>query len=101
MEIPRQVLDKLADNADTLAAVLTGGKAIAVSKLVAMIPKVGPLVSKVAIPALIVAAKMSGAQIRKINEQARENHDYLTATLTQFKLDLDQGETDRLLIRSK
>ena len=55
----------------------------------------------VTLPALIVAVKMSAEQIRKINEQARENHDYLTATLTQFKLDLDQGETDGLLIRSK
>ena len=44
---------------------------------------------------------MSEPQIRKINEQARENHDYLTATLTQFRLDLDQGETDGLLIRGK
>ena len=44
---------------------------------------------------------MSTPKIRQINEQAREKHDYLTATLTQFRLDLDQGETDRLLIRSK
>ena len=44
---------------------------------------------------------MAESQLRQINEQARESHDYLTATLTQFKLDLDQGETDRLLIRAK
>ena len=101
MEIPRQVLDTLADNADTLAAVLIGGKALGVDKLVAKLPKVGPFASKAALPALIAAVKMSEPQIRQINEQARENHDYLTATLTQFKLDLDQGETDGLLIRSK
>ena len=57
--------------------------------------------SRAALPALIAAAKMSAPKIRKMNEQARENHDYLTATLTQFKLELDQGETDGLLIRSK
>jgi hypothetical protein len=100
MKIPRQVLDTLADNADAIAAVLIGGKAIAVDKLMAKLPKVGPLAGA-ALPALIAAVKMSGPKIRKINEQARENHDYVTATLTQFKLDLDQGETDRLLIRSK
>jgi hypothetical protein len=100
MEIPRQVLDTLADNADAIAAVLTGGRAIAVAAVVAKLPKVGP-VAKVALAALIAAVKMSPPMIRKINKQARENHDYLTATLTQFKLDLDQGETDRLLIRGK
>ena len=45
MKIPRQVLDTLADDADALAMGLIGAKAIAVDKLVAMIPKVGPLVS--------------------------------------------------------
>src|SRR4051794_39101208 len=101
MKIPRQVLDTLADGAEALAAVLIGGKAIGLDKLVAKFPKVGPFASKVALPALIAGAKMAEEQVRKINEQARENHDYLTATLTQFKLDLDQGETDGLLIRSK
>ncbi len=43
MKIPRQVLDTVADNADTLAAVLIGGKPV-VDKLVAKLPKVGPLV---------------------------------------------------------
>jgi hypothetical protein len=100
MEIPRQVLDTLADGAEALAAVLIGGKAIGVGKFIAMLPKVG-LAGRAALPAVIVAVNMAKEQIRKINEQARENHDYLAATLTQFKMDLDQGETDGLLIRSK
>jgi hypothetical protein len=101
MKIPRQVLDTLADGAEALAAVLIGGKAIGVDKLVAKLPQVGPFARWAAVPALIAAVKMAEEQIRKANKQARENHDYLTATLTQFKLDLDQGETDGLLIRSK
>jgi hypothetical protein len=101
MKVPRQVLDTLADGAEALAAVLIGGKAIGVDKLVAKFPKVGPFVGKVGLPALVAGVKMAEEQIRKINEQARENHDYLTATLTQFKLDLDHGERDGLLIRSK
>lgn len=99
--IPMRVLDTLADNAETLATVLIGEKGFRVDKVVAKIPKVGPLASKAAIPVLAAAVKMAGSQLRQINEQAREKHDYLTATLTQFKLDLDQGETDGLLIRSK
>ncbi|TCC56446.1 ATP/GTP-binding protein [Kribbella pittospori] len=100
MEIPRKVLDTLADGAETLAAVLVGGKSFGVDKLVAKLPKVGPLASMAALPALTAAAKIAGAQLRQINAQAREHHDFLTATLTQFKLDLDQGVKDKLLIRS-
>jgi hypothetical protein len=99
MEIPRKVLDTLADGAETLAAVLVGGKVLGVDKLVGKLPKVGPI-AKVALPALAAAAKMAGSQVREINAQARKDHDFLTATLTQFKLDLDQGVKDKLLIRS-
>ncbi|TQM61725.1 TRAFAC clade GTPase domain-containing protein [Humibacillus xanthopallidus] len=100
MEIPRKVLETLADGAETLAVALTAGKSIGVDKLVARIPVVGPLASRAALPALIASAKMGGMQLKQMNAQARENHDYLTATLTQFKLDLDQGALDKLLIRS-
>lgn len=99
MEIPRKVLDTLADGAETLAEVLTGGKLFAVDKLVGKLPKVGPL-AKAALPVLIAAAKMAGSQAREINAQARKDRDFLTATLTQFKLDLEQGVKDKLLIRS-
>jgi len=101
MEIPRKVLETLADGAETLAAVLAGAQFRGVDKLVAKLPKVGPLAGKAAIPVLIAAVKMADSQLRQINAKAREDHDYLTATLTQFKLDLDQGVTDRLLIRSR
>jgi hypothetical protein len=79
---------------------LIGAKPV-VYKLVAKLPKVGVVVARVLYPALIAAVEKSESQIRKMNEQARENHDYLTATLTQFRLDLDQGKTDGLLIRAK
>lgn len=101
MEIPRKVLDTLADGADALAAVLIGAQLSGLGKLVAKLPKVGPLARRAAIPALIAAAKMAESQVRQINARARKDHDYLTATLTQFKLDLDQGVSDRLLIRSR
>lgn len=100
MEIPRKVLDTVADGAEILAGALMGGKLIGVDKLVAKLPKVGPLAGKAAYASLIGAAKMAGTQLRKVNAQARDNHDHLTATLTQFKLDLDQGIADKLFIRS-
>ena len=100
MEIPRKVLDTLADGAETLAAVLVGGQLLRVDKLVAKIPRVGPFASKAAIPALLAAVKLAESQLRQINVKAREDHDYLTAMLTQFKLDLEEGVTDKLLVRS-
>lgn len=99
MEIPRRVLDSLADGADVLAAALLGGKLMGVDKLAARVPRVGPL-AKVGLPALIAAVKMGESQLREINAAAREKHDYLTAMLTQFKLDLDKAVADRLFIRS-
>jgi len=98
IQIPIKVLDSLA--ADGTVTKLTGLAAGSVSKAIVKVPKVGALVTAAAI-SLIAVAKMSQPKLRQINEQAKEKHDYLTATLTQFKLDLDQGETDKLLIRSK
>jgi hypothetical protein len=100
MEIPRIVLDTLADGAETMAAVLVAAKGLGIEKMVAKLPIVGPFVGKAALPALVAAAKMGGAQLRETNAQARKHHDFLTATLTQFKLDLDQGIKDKLLIKS-
>ena len=101
MKLPMQVLDTMADGAESLAKVLVGKKGDALEKLVARVPKVGPLASKVAIPAVNAAIRMAASELKKINEQAKANHDHLTATLTQFRLDLDQGETDGRLIRAK
>lgn len=101
MEIPLRVLDTLADGADALAAVLAGGQLIGLDKVVAKLPKVGPVAAKAALPALAMAVSMAGSQLKEVNAQAREKRDYLTATLTQFKLDLDRGVADGLLITSK
>jgi hypothetical protein len=97
-DIPRKWLGQLADNADALATVLLGAKAFRAR--VAMVPKVGPLLGKVAIPALATAIKLSQPKIKALNAEARANHDYLTAVLTQFRLDLDRGVTDDLLVKS-
>jgi hypothetical protein len=102
MKIPMKVLETMADGAETLATALIGrGAGSGFEQAVARLPKVGPLASRAAVPSLIAAVKMAESKLKEINEQARQKHDYVTATLTQFKLDLDQGEADGLLIRSK
>ena len=70
MKIPMTVLDSMADNAETMAAVLIGRKGFGIQKVVAKLPKVGPFASKAIIPALIAAVKMAEPQLRQINEQA-------------------------------
>ncbi len=101
MEIPRKVLDTVADRADALATILVGAQLSGLGKLMGRLPKVGPLARRAAIPALIAATKMAESQVRRINARAREEHDHLTATLTQFKLDLERGVADKVLIRSR
>lgn len=100
MQIPRRVLDTVADGADVLAAALIGGQLFGIDKALARLPKVGPFASKAVLPVLAAAAKATGDHLRHVNAQAREQRDYLTATLTQFKMDLDQGVADKLLIKS-
>lgn len=97
MDIPLKVLDTLADGAELLAAALTGGKFAVVEKLVAKMPKIGPLASKAALPVLVAAVHMAGAQLKEMNARAREQGDYLRATITQFKLDLDRGVADKVI----
>lgn len=101
MQLPMQVLDTMADNAESLASVLAGKKGTMVGKVLSKLPQVGPVAGKVAIPALNAAVRMAGSELRKINAQAKANHDHLAATVTQFSLDLDQGEADGRLIRAK
>lgn len=103
LTIPRKVVDSLADGADVIAAALTGAKFAGVEKLlkkVAKNEKRAVFVAK-ALPALAAAVKMAGPRLREMNEQARAQHNHLRAMLTQFKLDLEQGRTDKVLRTQK
>lgn len=69
------------------------------TKVVKKVPRVGKL-STAASPALVAAARLADA-LKDANEQARANRDVLAATLTQFKLDLERGVEERLLLKSR
>lgn len=96
MDIPRRVLDSLADGAELLAAGLAGGKFAAVERLLTKLPK-GGKAAAVALPILTEAVRLTGPRLREINEQARTQHDYLRAALTQFKRDLEDGVTTKVI----
>ncbi len=99
MDIPRKVLDSLADGAELLAAGLAGGKFAAVEKVLAKVAKTGKVgqVASKALPLLADAVKIAGPKLREMNDQARAQGDYLRATLTQFKLDLERGSADKVI----
>ncbi len=99
-DIPLKVLGELVDHADTLAAVFNSAGAKVAVKFLAKVPKVGPLLVAVALPALEEAVKLSTSKLEEIHAQALADRDYLTATLTQFRLDLDHGVEDHLLVKS-
>ncbi|MGB3953936.1 MAG: hypothetical protein WBL05_01420, partial [Brooklawnia sp.] len=97
-DIPLKVLRVLVENAQEVAAVLTAG-AVVVAKLLARVPKVGPLLSKALVPALVAAVQLSTKKLEEIHTKALADRDYLTATLAQFRLDLDRGVKDNVLVK--
>ena len=99
-DIPVKVLGQLVDHADAFAAVLATGGARLAAKVLAKVPKVGPLLELIAIPAMTEAVKLATSKLEEIHAQALLDRDYLTAILVQFRLDLDQGAKDDLLVKS-
>ncbi|MDT0221493.1 ATP/GTP-binding protein [Gordonia sp. AC31] len=99
-QIPLKVLDSLADGAELLAVGLAGGKFAPVEKFLARMPRVGKAAA-IALPILTEAVQLAGPKLKEMNAQARAKHDYLRATLTQFKLDLEQGVNDKVIKNPK
>lgn len=96
LEIPRIWLDRLASNADAFAAVIVGAKAFraALNK----VPRVGSLLVAVAVPTVTAAMRRGGTELKKATAAAKAQQDYLTAVLAQFRLDLEQGAQDDVIV---
>ncbi|GGR77875.1 ATP-binding protein [Micromonospora fulviviridis] len=52
-------------------------------------------------PGLIDAAELVGEKLKEVNDKARAKHEDMKAILTGFKMDLDQGEEERIFLRSR
>lgn len=96
-QISTKLADVLVGSAAGLAVVLT--KKIKMGGPVGAI--VGFIAGKFAIAAIDAAADLTSEQLKKLNREALEKKDFMTAVLTQFSLDLDAGEERRVLLRSK
>ncbi len=103
--VPAKVAEQLMGGVGILAAVLIGGKAG--GKIVGKVGRIGPLGVLLNLAGLALskevlddAAKLAGDKLRDLNSEALARHDYLTATLTGFRMDLDKGEKEQILLRS-
>lgn len=100
LNIPYKVLESLADGTELLAAGLADKKFGPIEKMLAKAGTAGK-VAAMALPILAEAVKLVGPKLEEMNKQARAKHDYLRATLTQFKLDLEQGVDDKVIRNPK
>lgn len=95
-EAAEELLGSAGDLAAMAAALI--GKAKIAGPKGALVALVG---SRVASAAIAAASKLGSEQLRKMNSDALAKKDYMKAVLTRFGLDLDDGEENRVLLRSK
>lgn len=93
-DVPRKLAGQLVDNADAIAPFLVGAV-----PLVARVPKIGRSLARV-LPVVATAVKKGAPKVQEMNEQARADGDHLRAVVTQFRLDLDQGVQENLIVTS-
>jgi hypothetical protein len=91
------VAENLLGGAGALAAALIGSKFKPPGPVGPLLKLVGFVLSK---EVLNAAAKLAGDKLRDINSEAMAKNDYMTATLTGFRMDLDKGEKEQILLRS-
>lgn len=96
--LPGKMSEKLLGGAGALAAVLIGIKVKPAGPIGALMKLVGAVLSE---EVLDDAAKLAGDKLREINAEALAKRDYLTATLTGFRMDLEKGEKEQILLRSR
>ncbi len=98
--LPLKMVGGLVDHAEALAAVLIGPGGTLAARLLGKVPKVGALLGPLAIPALTELVQFGQSKLAEIHAQAVKDKDYLTAILTKFRLDLDEGVENRLLAKN-
>ncbi|MFD7972370.1 hypothetical protein [Streptomyces clavifer] len=80
-----------------MAAALVGSKVKLPGAVGLLRNVVGLVLSK---EVLNEAAKVAGDKLKNINSEAMAKQNYLTATLTRFRMDLDRGEEEQVFLRS-
>lgn len=100
LNLPLKMLGGLLSHTEEFKQFFTTTGAPFIAKLVAQIPKVGPSIAPYTVPALIFAANAATGKVEELHAKAIADHDYVVATLTQFRLDLDRGVTERVVTKN-
>ncbi|MGO2151363.1 MAG: TRAFAC clade GTPase domain-containing protein [Microbacterium gubbeenense] len=93
-EAPGKVLEHLNTGVSLVAGTLIG-------RFIGRGGPVGLLVKLLSADMIDESTRLAGDALRKANAEARAKHENLRATLTRFKLDLDEAEAAHVLIRSR
>lgn len=93
LQLPAKVADNLLSGAGAFATVLLAAGAKKFGALGKVLNFIGPDV-------ISEAAKMAQDGLRQLNAEALAKHNYLTAVLTGFRMDLNEGEEEQVLLRS-
>lgn len=93
MQLPGRVAENLLDKTGAIAAAV-------LSRALWRFAPVGLVMGLFGPNVVDDAVKVAGEQLKALNSEARAKHDHLTATLTRFRMDLDEGEQERVLLRS-
>jgi len=94
MQLPGSVAANVLDKTGAVAAAL-------LSRALRRFGPVGLVMGLFGPNVVDDAVKLAGEQLKALNAEARAKHDHLTATLTRFRMDLDEGEQERVLLRSR
>ncbi|WP_315914973.1 TRAFAC clade GTPase domain-containing protein [Arthrobacter sp. lap29] len=93
-QLPVKVVQSLLSGAGALAAIW-------VSRKIKLPGPLGAIFAVVGAELMNDAVKMATEKLTDAHSDALAKKDYLTATLTRFRLDLKQGEDEDVLLRSK
>ncbi|MFC8537186.1 hypothetical protein ACFUJY_25170 [Streptomyces sp. NPDC057249] len=96
-QIPAKVAEGLLAGVGALATVLLEKKVKPAGPAGAVLNLVSRVLSK---ELLDEAVKATGEKLKNMNSEAMAKQNYLTATLTRFRMDLDRGEEEQVLLRS-
>ncbi|TNH27797.1 ATP/GTP-binding protein [Micromonospora orduensis] len=91
-QLPTRLFEGLLGRADDLALAL-----LAKTKLPGPL---GLLMNLVGPDLISNAAKLAGDKLRAVNAEALSKKEFLSATLTGFRIDLEKGEENQILLRS-
>lgn len=96
-----KVVENLLVGTEALAAVLIESEGNLPGPLGNFLSRFDPNQVKDAARVASDVAKLAGDKLREINSEARAKQDNLKATLSGFRMDLETGEQEQILLRSR